>query len=927
MTGKAPTGWLMRDQIDDALSSLEQQLFSDPPAAIASSATMLPEVDRHGSIAQRLGVRRLLAAALAHASQFNDSLRICEEAQSLPDAGSAPIELARVTLASMQALANLDRVDEAIVAGEEALQMFEEQGAPALAGRAALNIGAIYAMTGRPADALVHFDRAAVYLKDDPVLRGQIESNRGTALAALDRFDEAEDAFRRASDALSAAEMPWAQAIAEGNLADLASRQGDINRSLRHFENSRRYLERDEAWGDLGRLNAEEAAALAMTGLTDVAHDAFADAIAILREHGTPADLAMALIAYGSALADAGDLDEAENLLIETASLISADEHPSIYLQLLSLRAHFAIATGDSQEASTIITAAMPLVGDRPVQQLRWAVIRARLARECGEPDRAEEILRDALAGAAAARITPLVAVISASLAKIARDKGNDVAADAYARQSIAASERVRGTIQANRIRQSWHLGHLDIYGDLYRSTLRQPDIAHQAEGFDIAERIRSRTLLDAVRIRANDLEDIQPATDAERALIDERAAHRRWLNWMYSSLADGAEPDDNQLEELRNRERAVGHLEDRLAILRPPSPLGTPLALRAVQDILQDDHAIVAYLRVGESYSAQVITGDTAIGIADVAPARRVGSLVAQLQFQINRALARSDGQISPAREARLRRDTDAVLAQLHDVLFQPVLEHIGHAHRIIVIPSSDLYSIPFAALRDANGYLVDRYEFATAPGVSILANLRYDAVARTTLARNPLIAGVPDEVAPGLGHEARVVADRFPGATALLEEDATLEAVLSALPGADLVHLACHGRFDSVHPTASGLRLTDGWLTVDRLMEIRLGHPLVMLSGCETGRVRVDRGDDLVGIIVAMIASGARGLVTSLWKTHDRAATASMVSYYDGLMDGLDPVAALRRSQHDVRQAFPHPAFWAPFIGVHASRKGAAS
>jgi CHAT domain-containing protein len=98
-------------------------------------------------------------------------------------------------------------------------------------------------------------------------------------------------------------------------------------------------------------------------------------------------------------------------------------------------------------------------------------------------------------------------------------------------------------------------------------------------------------------------------------------------------------------------------------------------------------------------------------------------------------------------------------------------------------------------------------------------------------------------------------------------------------------------------------------------------------MLTGCETGRVRVERGDDLVGIIVAMITSGVRGLVTSLWKTHDRAATASMASYYDGLMRGMDPVSALRRSQLEVRQSFPHPAFWAPFVGVLASRKGAST
>jgi CHAT domain-containing protein len=144
--------------------------------------------------------------------------------------------------------------------------------------------------------------------------------------------------------------------------------------------------------------------------------------------------------------------------------------------------------------------------------------------------------------------------------------------------------------------------------------------------------------------------------------------------------------------------------------------------------------------------------------------------------------------------------------------------------------------------------------------------------------------------------------------------------------MPEAGLIHLACHGRFDAAHPSASGLLCADGWLTLDRLAELRLDRPLVVLTGCETGRVRVDRGDDLVGMMTALIAAGASGLVTSLWKTHDAAATAVMAAFYDALAGGADPVTALRHSQCKVRQRFDHPAWWAPFVGVYAREKGNA-
>ncbi len=185
-------------------------------------------------------------------------------------------------------------------------------------------------------------------------------------------------------------------------------------------------------------------------------------------------------------------------------------------------------------------------------------------------------------------------------------------------------------------------------------------------------------------------------------------------------------------------------------------------------------------------------------------------------------------------------------------------------------------------------------------------------------------LVAGVPDHLAPGLAGEARFVAEALPGATLLIGNEATCEAVLRAMPVSDLVHLACHGRFDTEHPTASGLRLADGWLTLDRLAGIRLDGALVVLTGCETGRVRVDRGDDLVGMMAALIAAGAGGLVTSLWKTHDAAATALMTAFYGSLANGFDPLTALRQSQLTVREAYGHPAYWAPFAGVHTETKG---
>lgn len=909
---------------DSLFADLERLVVTDPGGALELAKSSLATVDARGEAEERIRLRRLLAMAYAHTNQFARSLETCDEAVALGRDGAAPVEVARVLLASMQPLAMTDRVEDAIAAGQRALQSLESHEGGVMAVRAAANIGAIYAMTGRPADALPYLDRARQHLSDGAVVLGQIETNRGTALAALDRFEEAEAAFAHAARLLATGEMSWAAAIAEGNLADLAARQGAINRSLRHFEASRRHLEREEAFGDLGRLNAEEAAVLAGSGLTSEAREAFVDAIALLGEHGTPGDLAMAQIAYGTALVDAGELAGAAALLSTTGALTDAAEHDDLYRQLLALRARLAIAQGDRGKAARLVAEGRAGTADRPLQQVRWTLLEAELVRADGDLARARMLLEEALAVAEPARITPLVAELHEELAGIARFTGDAARADRHARVAIEAFESVRGTIQADRLRQSWHRERLDAYSDLYLSLLARADGEAQAEAFGLAERIRSRTLLDAMNVRTGDVEALTPVSDAERPLHDELVTHRRWLNWMYSQLADGHEPTADQVRELGERERTATHLADRLATLRPPSGFDAPRALDEVQAGMDAADVVLAYLAVGDTLTVQVVTAGCAFGIANLARADAVCKLVASLQFQIGRALVHGAAEASSARQARLRRDMDAALSTLHDVLIAPLEGWLEGKDRAVVIPSGDLHSVPFGALLGETGYLVDRLAIATAPGISILESMRGTKTIASFPPSRPLVAGIPDEIAPGLADEARFVAGSLPGATLLLGDEATCDAVLAAMPVSGLVHLACHGRFDAEHPTASGLRLADGWLTLNRLAEVRLDGALVLLTGCETGRVRVDQGDELVGMIAAFIAAGAGGLVTSLWKTPDTAATALTTAFYGQLAKGADPLTALRESQRTVRERFAHPAYWAPFAGVYAGPKG---
>jgi tetratricopeptide (TPR) repeat protein len=149
--------------------------------------------------------------------------------------------------------------------------------------------------------------------------------------------------------------------------------------------------------------------------------------------------------------------------------------------------------------------------------------------------------------------------------------------------------------------------------------------------------------------------------------------------------------------------------------------------------------------------------------------------------------------------------------------------------------------------------------------------------------------------------GAEVPVLAQRHPDAALLDGQAATLAAVLDALDGADLVHLATHGRFRADSPLFSALDLADGPLTVHDLERLRSAPYRVVLSACESGVLAPVGAQELLGLAAALFSIGTAGLVSSVGEVNDAATADLMVGLHDGLAAGRDPAAALL----DVRRA----------------------
>jgi CHAT domain-containing protein/Tfp pilus assembly protein PilF len=297
-----------------------------------------------------------------------------------------------------------------------------------------------------------------------------------------------------------------------------------------------------------------------------------------------------------------------------------------------------------------------------------------------------------------------------------------------------------------------------------------------------------------------------------------------------------------------------------------------------------------------------------------------------------------------------------DAVLREktrtLYEKLVAPGAERIAKAERLVIVPDGFLFEIPFEALlvdepaseagwRDLP-YLTRFFDTVYAPSASIFFKMSDDERKRK-YGIEVLAFGDPDfsrhatGPAAGLGglpysrlEVSKITSHLSPEKKRVfLGADASERELKSAVRSNDasrILHLATHGLVDRADPTASSIVLTsdggsgeDGYLHALEILSLPLSSGLVVLSACETAVGRINRGEGVVGLSRAFLASGARGVVASLWAVPDESTSDLMAAFYAEMLDKRRPACdALRAARvsliEDPKHA--HPFYWSPFV-----------
>lgn len=526
-------------------------------------------------------------------------------------------------------------------------------------------------------------------------------------------------------------------------------------------------------------------------------------------------------------------------------------------------------------------------------QVLPKAFMRNKSLYQTGRVGEAENGYRDLLVKQATRDNGDIYWLILFDLGKIAEAEGDKGDAIRSYKEAVEVIEQQRSTINTEASRIGFVGDKQQVYHRLIAALLAK---GQEAQAFEYVERSKSRALVDLLASK-QDFAAKPGTAPAVTAMLQE-------LEVAQAAARAPERPVDS--EESRQRSLRGVQITARLRASAPDlASLVTVTALSAqdLQAQILPDETLMEYYYEGEELWVFLLSRESLHAVKlDGA------NLVAEVS-QVRTALQ------DPRSQRYL-----ALAQALYQRLFKPIEPHLA-TRDLVLVPHGVLHYLPFSALHDGTGSVIDRYSLRYLPSASVLMYLKD----RPAQKGHQLLAfGNPDLDNPQYDlrfaqEEVLRIAKSLPQARVLVRKEATETALRKAGDQFTYLHFAVHGRFDAEEPLTSGLFLArdednDGFVSVGDLYSLRLDSELVTLSACETGLSKVHHGDDLVGLTRGFLYAGSRSIVASLWPVDDEATASLMTEFYTHLTK-TGKREALRQAQLATKQRLAHPYYWAAF------------
>ncbi|HEY7545762.1 MAG TPA: CHAT domain-containing protein, partial [Blastocatellia bacterium] len=636
---------------------------------------------------------------------------------------------------------------------------------------------------------------------------------------------------------------------------------------------------------------------------------------------------------------DQGDYDRAAELFQKSMQLSGEIKNDSLSAVALNGLGTVYTAQGDYAKAQDVLERALALhekagykqkiitalcklallhsLQNHPKEALSFAERASALARETG--------LNESLWFALASKGQSLCALNRIDEGRKAMD------------ESIGIIESLRAETAGSEVdRSSFFENKISVYHAIIELLIGQNK---PGEALAYAERAKARVLLDTLQSGRAQID--KAMTDAERE--EERASN----NEIYSLNAQ------IQRETLRAQSNAarLADLDERLKKARLDQQAFLTRLYAAHPDLKVQRGETPAFTLAQASHLLDpqtalleyVVTQDKTFLFLLTRQAGAPSLKVYQLPVGKKEVRAMAEGFRETLASHNLVFRPAA--ARLYQSLIKPAENDLRGKSKIIIVPDSALWELPFQALQtDRQHYLIEDAAIVYAPSLSVLAEMKKQREKRAAERRsstllafaNPALGDGADSATmlrggalaplPQTEMEAKTLAQVYGRARSkiYLGAEATEERFKAEAARFSRLHLATHGVLDDRSPMYSQIILShadgreDGLLEAWEIMRLDLTTDLVVLSACETARGRISEGEGVIGLTWALFVAGSPSTLVSQWKVDASSTSELMLGFHRNLSARMTKAEALRKAVLKMLESsrYRHPFYWAAFV-----------
>jgi CHAT domain-containing protein/tetratricopeptide (TPR) repeat protein len=865
---------------------------------------------------------RIEANVLAARGEYQSAVELYKTALGLFQKVEDSEGIARTLTAAIQPHIMLGSYEEAFEAASNAQRLFRELGDHRRLARLENNIGNIYHRQDRFDEALTHYERAYRTLLsygDSEELTISL-NNMSMCLISLNDFELALATYARANELLQGKELPLIRLINNYNIAYLHYLRGDYSRAIEMLKS---------ACLDGEKIGYDYLVALCYLDLSDIyvelnlsneAQETAEKGNLLFQKLGINYEAGKTLANQAIVLGEEGQARRALELFKRAKPLFLKEDN-AVWPWLIDLyQAVVLFNEGKYVEAKALAAGAAAFF-DSSYLKNKAALSHfflAQLAIALGETDQAHRECSQAL-GLLEQLDAPILRFTGHLLfGQIEQSRGNLQTAYAEYQRARAEMESLRSNLTRHELKISFMKNRTELYENLVSLCLDNSfPGASQREAFHYVELAKSRSLTE---LMLQGPERFPQPRSGRVELESKTRALRRELSWYQHRIeleqlrpgANSAQKIENLTKEAQQRESSLlrafadsGSAERRSG----EQPTYAHIPVEGIQELLGNEATLLEYFFARDTVLAAVLTKD-ALTIHPVSSVSRVSPMLSLVRFQMGKVQLDPEGAAS----ASVYEPTIAHLGELYDELIRPIRELLNSRH-LVIVPHGILHYLSFSALHDGEKFLLDSYAVSYAPSSNLFALCHLPQERSGT---GTLILGVPDVRAPLIRDEVEVLNKIIPEAELYQGDSANHDLFLRKAPLSRLIHIATHGIFRPDNPMFSGIRLSDGYLHLYELFQMKLSADLFTLSGCATGLNVVAGGDELLGLVRGLLYAGARSLLLSLWDINDGSTRELMAGFYRSLIGTGNPVESLTQAARDLRERYPHPYFWAPFVLV---------